>query len=384
MEKVYTVSKNFDHQKTIGIIGATPDAHAFILKANQLGFNTIQLCKSDKEAETWCGADSTFVGNLTDHVIQDEFLMKCDILLYFDYTITASQLEEAQRSVFIPQGEDVLSIARDLALQKAFKESLSVNIAPYYTVVKPEDIESGIRSIGYPAVMRTNYLDSENKDQEYFIYEETDIEKAEKLLNQGTCVLESWIVTDQALAVSVVKTTSGQIEPFSIVKRVYRNNRLASIQEPVDLDPEISEEVNRVAILLAENIEFTGVITVDFIISPAQAIYVGDIYPFPTIRSRYAETAEPLSITEAHLRATTSLPISENLQQNNTKNIFIPFYIEQAEVIDDLLRIYPDWDFTFYPTAKAADPSPNKAIGHIIAESENIDKVVKTLRDYDF
>ena len=79
--------------------------------------------------------------------------------VYFDYSLSSTQIEEAKKQLSFHK-DDLLSISRDRALQKAFKESLSVNIAPYETVVTIEDIQEGLRSIGYPAVLRTNYLAS--------------------------------------------------------------------------------------------------------------------------------------------------------------------------------------------------------------------------------
>src|SRR5699024_2611489 len=126
-----------------GIVGSSPDAQNFILEANRLGFITYHLCRTEEEMNAWLGADKEFIGVLDDEVIQEEFLMQCDLLVYFDYSLNSTQIEEARKSVVIPQGDDLLSIARDRVLQNALKESLSVNIAPYETVVTQEDIKNG-------------------------------------------------------------------------------------------------------------------------------------------------------------------------------------------------------------------------------------------------
>src|SRR5690625_471697 len=106
------MAKNFNHQKTIGIVGSSPDAQNFILEANRLGFITYHLCRTEEEMNAWFGADKEFIGVLDDEVIQEEFLMQCDLLVYFDYSLNSTQIEEARKSVVIPQGDDLLSIAR--------------------------------------------------------------------------------------------------------------------------------------------------------------------------------------------------------------------------------------------------------------------------------
>lgn len=374
------MAKNFNHQKTIGIVGSSPDAQNFILEANRLGFITYHLCRTEEEMNAWFGADKEFIGVLDDEVIQEEFLMQCDLLVYFDYSLNSTQIEEARKSVVIPQGDDLLSIARDRVLQKAFKESLSVNIAPYETVVTQEDIKNGLRSIGYPAVLRTNYLNPDQNNQSYFIYEENDIEEASKLLKYGTCVLESWIVTDDELSISAVKTASGAIKIFPVVKKVYRNDRLSNVQVAAEIEQDIIDEIERVARLIVDNMNFIGAITIDFVVSPAQALYVGNIYPFPNAFSRYSEQNKVMSVVEAHLRAIASLPLPDEIS-NQQDYLYIPFYSDQVEMINKFITIYPDWKFTFYPVVKEEGLETKKAIGHIIIETTDRKKTLALLTE---
>lgn len=375
--------RNFNHQKTIGIVGATSDSQAFILKANKLGFTTYLLCQTETEANEFTSADQTFIGALSDEVIHEEFLMHSDLLVYFDYGISSKEIEEAKKSVVVPQDEELLSIARDRVLQKAFKESLSVNIAPYATVVKEEDITEGIRSIGYPAVLRTNFVNPDREKQSYFIYEESDIEEAADLLKYGTCVLESWIVAEHELSISVAKTSSGRIELFPIVRKEYRKDRLANVRAPFTVEAEIEEEIERVAILLADNISFRGVITIDFLVSPAEALYVGSIYPYPNVLSRYSEALPDFSASEIHLRAIASLPVPKR-DTIEKEFVYVPIYWEHKEAVDELLTIYPHWDFTFYPLVKGEIENTKRALGHILIETENVEKTLDMLRDYGF
>lgn len=375
--------RNFNHQKTIGIVGATPDAFEFILEANRLGFETYHLVRTEEERKTWFGADKQFVGTLDDISIHDDFLMKSDLLVYFDYSLSSDQIEEAQKTVVIPQGDDLLSIARDHVLQNAFKESLSVNIAPYETIVSEEDIKEGLRSIGYPAVLRTNYYDSENKKQSYFLYDESDIEEASKLLKFGTCVLESWIVTNYELSITLVKTAVDSLHLFPVVNKSYQNDRLSTVQSPVEMEQDIIDEIERVATLIAENIEFQGALTIDFIVSPAQALYVGSIHPFPNLYSRHLEGNEAMTVTEAQLRAITSMPLIEDFKDEN-EFVFVPFYASQKEIINELVLIYPSWNFTFYPVVKNRMQDNSEAIGHVVIQTWDMNKTLTLLKEKGF
>lgn len=371
----------FNHQKRIGIVGTGPDAASFIARANQLGFQTYQLCQKDEEYKVTASADKVFIGSIEEERIHEEFIMESDLLVYFDYSINSQQLEEVNKSIIVPQGEDLLAIARDRVLQNAFKESLSVNIAPFEIVVKEEDIVDAMPSIGYPAVLRTNFNQPEAEADLYFIYEEKDIAEASELLKYGTCVLESWIVSEHQLSVTVVKSMSGHTQLYPIVQKNYRNDRLASVEKFITEDSEITDEIQRVGQLLAENIPFTGAVTIDFIISPAQALYVGDIHPFPNSFTRYAEGKTQESIIEAHLRAITSLPLAE-VEKEGKDFLYVPIYMDQIGLVDEFIVVYPDWTFNFYPAVKADYLETDEAIGWLLIETEEFEQISALLKQW--
>lgn len=379
-EKVCSMNKHFNHQKTIGVIGAVSDSQAFILKAKQLGFETYLLCETEEEASLMSGATKTFVGILNEEYIREEFLMACDLIVYYDETVDVNKMEEIQKTVIVPQGDKILSIAQDRVLQKTFLNALNVNIAPYITVVKPEDIQSGIHSIGYPAVLKTNQVNPESRQQSHFIFDEAGIEDASELLKYGTCVLEPWITTEKELSVSAVKSANGNIQLFPIVSKEYRNERLHNIQMPAELSQELEDEVNRVTKLIFENIEFQGVATIDFMITPADALYVGTIYPYPNLFSRVTSNSCSLSAEEAHLRAITSLPIPKNIYATGSY-VYVPFYSDQIEKINDLLILQPAWKFSFYPVIFNKGIKTDEAIGDILIKTEDVTKVLSVLKD---
>lgn len=372
--------KHFNPQKTIGVIGATLDAQAFILKARQLGMDTYLLCKTTEEASLITGARKIFVGSLSEKRIQEKFLRACELLVYYDETIAATEIEDIQKTVVVPQGNELLSLTQDRILQKAFLEALNLNIAPYVTVVKTEDIEAGMPSIGYPAVLSTNQLTPSKEQQSVFIYEEQEIAAAAELLKYGICVLEPWLVAEQHLSVSAVKTNKGRIELFPIVKKEYRQGRLHHIQGPAKLTEEVTEEIQRVTRVIVDAIDFQGVATIDFMVSPAGALYVGTIYPYPTMLSRFTAEACALSATEAHLRAIASLPLPSEINQTSSF-VYVPFYADQREKMDDFILVQPNWKFSFYPDSYQEKTKSEEAIGEIHIKTKDTEKVLSILRE---
>lgn len=366
---MYIMINFLKHQKTIGVIGKGLDADKFIIEANELGYETLQLIQETEQVIDVLHADKLFQGSLCDEKIQEEFVMATDLLVYFDHSLQAAELKKAQKAVVTPQGEDLLAIAQDRSLQKAFYESIGVNIAPYQMVVNKEDIYEAIPSLGYPAVLRRNVIQEDEFLDSHFIYEEADIEEASRLLSYGPAVLESWIVTEHQLAITAVKSATGEIQFYPIIEKHYKNERLAKIMKFEREDEELIGEIKKAAQLILANISFVGVISIEFVISPAQALYLGRIHPYPNILSRYTEGNPLYSSLQTHLRAVSSLPITE-LKPEAVDFAYYPLYADQQEQINQAILAQPQGLFHFLPTIKKGAVDLDDEIGYFLTTNK--------------
>src|SRR5699024_2154248 len=93
---------------------------------------------------------------------------------------------------------------------------------------------------------------------------------------------------------------------------------------------------------------------------------------------RHLEENSTMSITEAQLRAITSLPMMDQVR-GTEEYVFVPIYKDQKDIIDELILIYPSWKFTFYPVVKNDLTNKNEAIGHIIIYTNDMKKTMATL-----
>lgn len=360
----------FEHQKTIGIVGTGSDAERFIEAANELGYSTQQLIPSDTKRSTTSRADEIYQGTLSEETVREEFLMSSDYLVYFDFSVSSAELVDAEKSVVIPQGEELLAITQDRSLQKAFYESIGVNIAPYEVIVREEDITQAMPSIGYPAVLRKNIVQKEEAFDSYFIYEEADIQEASELLKYGPAVLESWIISEHQLAITAVKSNTGDIQLYPIVKKHYQNERLHQIAPFALENPELVAEIKKAAELIVANIPFVGVVSIEFIISPAHALYLGELHPYPNDLSWYTEASPLYSSTAAHLRAISSLPLVK-IDPEKLQFSYHPLYADQQEAIEQAVLEESNVRFHFHPMVKEGSIDLDDQVGYALTDQKD-------------
>lgn len=334
------------------------------LAAKAMGYKVIVL---DPTVDAPCGqvADEQIVANYTDLNALKELAEKSDVVTYEFENVDNDALHSIENSVRIPQGSELLSITQDRILEKAYLESLNINLAPYAVIVDRDDIEQHINSLGYPAVLKTTQGGYDGKGQ-YVIQSEEDIDKAVELLRFGTCVLEAWIPFEREVSVIVARNSEGQIETFPVAENDHKNNILHTTVVPAALDEESIHEAEAIAVKLAEYLHLEGVLAVEMFVTSSGAIYVNELAPRPHNSGHYTIEACNISQFTQHIRAIAGLPLlkPELLRPAMMVNILG----QHVDGVNEVLGEHPDWFVHYYGKQEA---KIDRKMGHITVLSDN-------------
>ncbi|MBC1292570.1 5-(carboxyamino)imidazole ribonucleotide synthase [Listeria booriae] len=359
MSKTYLLPNS-----TIGIIGGGQLGRMMALAAKEMGYKVIVL---DPTVDAPCAqvADEQIVANYTDLNALKELAEKSDVVTYEFENVDNDALHSIENSVRIPQGSELLSITQDRILEKAYLESLNINLAPYAVIVDRDDIEQHINSLGYPAVLKTTQGGYDGKGQ-YVIQSEDDIDKAVELLRFGTCVLEAWIPFEREVSVIVARNSEGQIETFPVAENDHKNNILHTTVVPAALDEESIHEAEAIAVKLAEYLHLEGVLAVEMFVTGSGAIYVNELAPRPHNSGHYTIEACNISQFTQHIRAIAGLPLlkPELLRPAMMVNILG----QHVDGVNEVLAEHPDWFVHYYGKQEA---KIDRKMGHITVLSDN-------------
>ncbi|MBC1907806.1 5-(carboxyamino)imidazole ribonucleotide synthase [Listeria booriae] len=359
MSKTYLLPNS-----TIGIIGGGQLGRMMALAAKEMGYKVIVL---DPTVDAPCAqvADEQIVANYTDLNALKELAEKSDVVTYEFENVDNDALHSIENSVRIPQGSELLSITQDRILEKAYLESLNINLAPYAVIVDRDDIEQHINSLGYPAVLKTTQGGYDGKGQ-YVIQSEEDIDKAVELLRFGTCVLEAWIPFEREVSVIVARNSEGQIETFPVAENDHKNNILHTTVVPAALDEESIHEAEAIAVKLAEYLHLEGVLAVEMFVTGSGAIYVNELAPRPHNSGHFTIEACNISQFTQHIRAIAGLPLlkPELLRPAMMVNILG----QHVDGVNEVLAEHPDWFVHYYGKQEA---KIDRKMGHITVLSDN-------------
>lgn len=369
LDKKFLLTNN-----TIGIIGGGQLGRMMALAAKAMGYRIIVL---DPTAD--CPAaqvsDEQIVADYDDKVALRELSEKADVVTYEFENIDYDALKMTQNLVSVPQGSELLSITQDRILEKAYLESANINIAPYAVIVDKEEIESEIKSIGYPAVLKTAQGGYDGKGQ-VVLHDANDIDTAARLLRYGSCVLEAWIPFEKEISIVVARNLDGQVETFPVAENVHVNNILHTTIAPANVTNDVHEEAEEIAKKLADVLQLCGVLAVEMFVTNSGAIYVNELAPRPHNSGHFTIEACSISQFTQHVRAIVGLPLVK--PELLKPAVMINILGQHVEAVNEHMADYPQWFVHYYGKKEA---KINRKMGHITVLTDEPNAILSEIEE---
>ncbi len=350
---------------TIGIVGGGQLGRMMTLSAKKMGFR-VGVLDPTEDCPTAQVADWHIVASYEDVFALEELARRCDVITYEFENVSVDALNAILPLAYVPQGTDLLAITQDRLLEKSFLESNNIVIAPYATIISPTDIQDAIDSIGYPCVLKTTRGGYDGKGQ-YVLYSTADLAPSMNLLREGTCELEAWIPFEKELSVMIAGNGNGQFTTFPVVENIHRNNILHETIAPARIQPEVAEEAQRIAKVVAQALDLRGVLAIEMFLTKSGGLYVNELAPRPHNSGHYSIEACNLSQFDAHIRGICGWPLGE--ARLLTDAVMINVLGEELTDTYDLIAMKPDWQFHYYGKNEA---KTGRKMGHITIPTTDI------------
>ena len=349
---------------TLGIIGDSSNGIILAQTAKRLGFKVI-VYATNEGSPTLTDADVKIVGEFSDKDKLQDFAERCDLVMYESEHISSEVIAYLQKFTKVPQGSETLEIVQDRLLERAFFEQMNINIAPYATIVSLEDVYQAVSSIGYPCVLKPIQKGFGPKRQQ-IIRKQTDIAKCADIIDMGTYILESWIPYNKELSVIMTRDYDGNLAYFPVIETRYKENRLNEAIVPANIQPDVEEEVKRLAGEIVSGLKYVGALEVAFYLTESSSLYVKRIVPALHNSGYVFDKATNVSMFEQHLRTLVKMPLVDIKLVQPAGMVMI-----EEENIDDIRTqwvLKNNWYYTFFRYPESMRPQPE---GYIIVLAEN-------------
>ncbi|MGV2942449.1 5-(carboxyamino)imidazole ribonucleotide synthase [Mesobacillus sp. LC4] len=343
---------------TIGIIGGGQLGKMMTQSAKAMGFRVIVL---DPTEDCPCGqvADEQIVGSYDDLEKIKQLSEQSDVITYEFENIDADALEWLNKYAYVPQGTELLRVTQDRIEEKRHIEAAGVRVAPYAVVAKVEDVRGGVEKLGLPAVLKTARGGYDGKGQ-LVIRSKDDIDLAETLVSQGTCVLEKWISFEKEISVIVTRGTNGETAIFPVAENVHEENILHQTIVPARISSEAEAKAVEAAKQIAEALGLIGTLAVEMFLAADDELYINELAPRPHNSGHYSIEACETSQFEQHIRAVCGWPLgSTNLLK---PAVMVNILGQHQQPLLERIAELQDWKIHLYGKKEA---KYKRKMGHV-------------------
>lgn len=291
----------------IGIIGGGQLGKMMAVAAKQMGYKVAVV---DPVKDSPCGqiADIEITAQYNDREAIQKMAGVSDIITYEFENIDYEALNWLKEHAYLPQGSELLLITQNRETEKKAIQSAGCQVAPYRIVNSRRELEEAVQSLGLPAVLKTCRGGYDGKGQ-FVIKEKGQTDEAAALLENGACILESWVSFRMELSVIVTRSVHGEISTFPAAENIHHHNILFQSIVPARAEETVQKRAEALAVQLAEKLELVGPLAVEMFVTEDGDLLINELAPRPHNSGHYTLDLCETSQFEQHIRAVCGLPL---------------------------------------------------------------------------
>ena len=243
--------------KTIGIIGGGQLGRMIAMSAKEMGYKIAILDPSD-ECCAKIFSNKFIKANFDDFERIEELCQYSDVITFEFENIDADALGKLEKKYNFVQSSDVLRITQHRYYEKEFARGLNIPTVDYIHIEDDTNID-----IDKTYLMKTLRFGYDGKGQK-------KISKKEEIEKQT--ILEELIELDKEISVVAVKDKY-EVQIIAVVENEHRNNILYRSKVPTSATTEQENLAIEYTKKILDNIEYYGVLTVEFFISNGKVVF---------------------------------------------------------------------------------------------------------------
>lgn len=335
----------------VGVLGGGQLAQMLALAGYPLGIKVIAL-ESTRDCPAGLVTDIV-IGDYTNETQLKALSDQVDVITYEFENVDLSSLDAIPTATIYPP-PSALAISQDRLLEKSFLDSLSVPVAPYFSVESVADLKTAIDHMSLPVILKTRRFGYDGKGQ-MMIKAMQEMETAFEALGGKNLIVEQKINFDREVSCIAVRSSSGEIVFYDLIENkhidgILRTSTVITKKTAVtDLAQTYLEDI-------MTELNYVGVLAVEFFEKNGELI-ANEMAPRVHNSGHWTIEGACTSQFENHLRAILNLPLGSTKTTGCPAMVNI---ISQYPAIVDVLNI-PQAHCHFYGKAERQ----GRKIGHV-------------------
>lgn len=312
------MNQNFEQNTVIlppamlGMLGGGQLGRFFVIAAHEMGYKVTVL---DPDANSPAGriADVHICAAFDDQSALLKMANTCEAISTEFENVPAESLSFLAETKPVRPSAYSVAIAQHRVSEKNFLKHAGLPGAPFEVINEIEDLPADASDI-YPAILKVARFGYDGKGQTR-VKNQHEAQLAFMQFEREECVLEKMLKLDYEVSVVLARDVHGNVATFPTVENSHLNGILDVSIAPARGSDAISHQAQKLAILVAEKLAYTGVLGVEFFVCNGELL-VNEMAPRPHNSGHYTIDACVTNQFEQQVRVMTGLPLGSARQHS--------------------------------------------------------------------
>ncbi|OED36809.1 5-(carboxyamino)imidazole ribonucleotide synthase [Chromatiales bacterium (ex Bugula neritina AB1)] len=290
---------------TLGVLGGGQLGRMFSHAATQMGYRVVVLDPAEQgpAAEV---ATTHLQYAYDDQAGLAKLVELCDAVTTEFENVPADSLRFVEQSIVVSPGPAAVEIAQNRLREKRFFQKHNLPTNAFEEITNVTQIESAFSKMSGKAVIKTTRFGYDGKGQRVC---ESAAEAIASFEQFGSieCIVEDFVPFDKEVSVVLARDVSGRVETFPLIENNHHNGILDTCVVPARVSELISIRALELATLLADAIDYVGVLAVEMFVCGEQLL-LNEIAPRPHNSGHFSLDATSYSQFDQQVRTLCGLP----------------------------------------------------------------------------
>lgn len=299
---------------TLGVLGGGQLGRMFVHAAQTMGYFTAVL---DPDPTSPAGL-------VSHHHIQTgyedpdglaQLVALCDAVTTEFENVPAVSLAALAGQLPVAPAARAVAVAQDRAQEKAHFVRCGVPCAPYAVIETAEHLDDVSQDL-LPGILKTARMGYDGKGQ-VRVTNAAELAAAWEQVGRVPCVLEKMLPLALECSVIVARSHDGHVVNLPVQRNLHRDGILAVTEAyEENMPPALISQAVVAAKSIANELQYVGVLCVEFFALQDGSLVVNEIAPRPHNSGHYSQNACDVSQFELQVRTLAGLPLVQPRQHS--------------------------------------------------------------------
>jgi 5-(carboxyamino)imidazole ribonucleotide synthase len=354
----------------LGVLGSGQLGRMFTIAARRMGYR-VHTFSPDEDTPTGQVADVEVSAPYDDLDALRAFARRVDVITFEFENVPVEAIDAVEALKPVRPSGVALHTAQQRAREKTFLADRGFPTAPFARAASLDELWDAVARIGTPAIVKTAAFGYDGKGQ-HTVVTPADVDHVWNAIGHQEAIVEKRISLQAEVSVVAARSGGGDVMQYPLLENRHRDHILDLTTAPAAVPLAVSRRAAEITHALLEELQYVGVLCVEFFLSTEGELLVNELAPRPHNSGHLTIDAAVTSQFEQQVRAICGLPLgsTELVRPAAMANLLGDLWLGGEPNWAAACR-FPDVKLHLYGKSQAR---PGRKMGHLTCTARTVEE----------